>query len=66
MSRQARVGVNDLRAIPPGATRTFLLPNRKRCLSARVACTNLKNMGEGEWSTSIDFDERSITITRIR
>lgn len=61
-----RITKEDLKAISPGQTKIFILPTRQRCMSARSSCANMKMLGEGEFRTSIDFDNKTISITRIK
>lgn len=53
-----------LRAIPPGQTRRFALPNYRKCLSAQAITTQLKKTDKIVYHTTTDSDTNIITITR--
>ncbi len=62
--KMERLSREAVRAIEPGKTTGFRLPTRKACDSARVTALKLKTLEDIELTTSIDYANRIIYITR--
>lgn len=60
-----KVTRNDLRNITPGKTEIFVLPSAKHCQSARTMASWLNRFEGIPFSTSIDCENRTISITRL-
>ena len=56
---------DDLRQITPGKTAIYALPSLQQCLSAQAMCSQLKRTKEGTFKTTIDDENKVISITRI-
>ena len=54
----------ELRRIAPGTTKIYTLPSPQKCVSVRVSCSYLHKYEGLEFSTSIDAETSTISVTR--
>jgi len=64
MIKTERVSRDRLRAIKPGESVCFSLPDNKACESARTSASQLKAVEKINFSVSINYVDSMVTITR--
>lgn len=62
---QEKVSRNDLLEMKVGEEKTFCLSEKEKLQSVASTMNQLKNLGKGEWKHTKNYEEVSITITRI-
>jgi hypothetical protein len=65
MTTQEKVSQIELQNMKVGETKTFYLNEKGKLQSAASTMNQLKNLGKGEWKHTKDYEEVSITITRM-
>lgn len=59
-----RVTREDLRAMGPGETRTFALPDAKACDAGKATAYQMQNLLDCKFSISTDYAGNRLTITK--
>lgn len=55
----------ELRKMKPGDVTVFCLPGAAKIDSGRVVANNFSHYMDGRFTTSADYDERTLTVTRL-
>ena len=65
MTTQEKVTRKELLEMKVGEEKTFCLSDKTKLQSAASTMNQLKNEDKGEWKHTKNYEEVSITITRI-
>lgn len=63
---QEKVTQKELEEMRVGSTRVFLLSEPGKLSSVATMCTRMKKERRGEWTVRKDYEQVSVSVTRVR